>query len=153
MSKASTPGRTSGVAMKANIAIVEDDHITLLDPSSPPEPKCIGHSWMAIVEDNLIHLLEAPTSNNIDHDSSPNILPIFYLDSISPVDHLHAYTAKACVEDVNLSEKWLIDSGASWVMCSNCHWFHQYNILPPPIIITLGDNSTILAIGQGCIWV
>ena len=57
------------------------------------------------------------------------------------------------MKDVDLSEKWLINSGASWIMCSNRHWFHQYTPLSPPIIITLGDNSTIPATGQGYIQV
>ena len=151
-SKASTSSRTSGVATKANITIVKDDHITLLDPSSPLVPKHIGHSWMAIAEDDLIQLLD-PSVPNIDHEPSSNILPISMLNSISPIDHLHAHMAKAHVKDVNLLEKWLINPGASWIMCSNHHWFHQYTPLSPLIMITLGDNSTILAIGQGCIQV
>ena len=153
MSKTSTSGRTSGAATKANVAIAEDDHITLLDPSSPPVPERIGHSWMAIAEDDLIQLLDSPIPDNVVHVSSPDVLPISNLNSISPADHLHAHTAKARVKDVDLSEKWLIDSGASWIMCSNCHWFYQYTPLSPPVMITLGDNSTIPAIGQGRIQV
>ena len=62
-------------------------------------------------------------------------------------------TAKARVEDVDLSGKWLIDSGASRIMCSNRHWLHQFPPLSPPIMITLGDNSTVPATGQGRIQV
>jgi hypothetical protein len=79
-------------------------------------------------------------SNDVDHDLPPNIIPISKLDSISPADHLYAHMAKAHVEDVDLSEKWLINSGASQIMCSNHHWFHQYTPLSPLIMITLGDN-------------
>ena len=107
---------------------------------------------MAIAKDDLIQLLDPPMPD-VDHNSSSDVLPISMLDSISPADHLHAHMAKAHVEDVDLSEKWLIDSSASRIMCSNCHWFHQYSPLSPPIMITLGDNSTIPATGQGCIQV
>ena len=85
---------TSGVAMKANVAIVEDDHITLLDLSSPPVPECIGHSWMAIAEDDLIQLLDPPMPNSIDRESSPDVLPISNLNSISPTDITYMLTQR-----------------------------------------------------------
>ena len=151
-SKASTNGRSSGAVTKANVAIAEDDQIILLNPSLPPEPECIGHSWMAIAEDNLIQLLDPPMSDDADHDL-PSNAPTFRLNYLPPTDPFYAYMVKACIEDVDLSEKWLINSSASWIMCSNHHWFHQFTPLSPLIMITLGYNSTIPATGQGCIWV
>jgi hypothetical protein len=101
----STTGGSSGMAMKAKVAIIEDNYIILLDLSLLLVLKCIGHSWMAIAEDNLIQLLDPPMPDNVDHILSSDILHISKLNSISPIDHLYAYIAKACMEDVNLLKK------------------------------------------------
>ena len=89
-SKAGTTGGSSGAATKANIAIAEDDQIVLLDPSSPPVPERIGHSWMAIAEDDLIQLINVPTPENADHNLPLDDLSVSGLNHLPPADHLHA---------------------------------------------------------------
>ena len=51
--------------------------------------------------------------------------------------------------DQELTNCWLLDSGASRSMTPNCNWFSHYTPLSTPIAIALGDNSSILAKGVG----
>ena len=68
-SKACTAGGSSG--LRPPVRHAEDDHIILLDPSSPPVPERICHSWMAIAEGDLIELIDPSMPDNADH-----ILPL-----------------------------------------------------------------------------
>ena len=49
----------------------------------------------------------------------------------------------------DLTNGWIIDSGASRNMCAHRDWFHQYSSLSSPIDIILGDDSSIQATGVG----
>jgi len=136
-------------ATKANVTIAEDDLITLIDPS---EDMRITGTFLAATEDDLIQLLDSLLPDD-DISATYEYFPLTDVDNDIPLDVGHTHTARARVEDVDLLDKWLIDSGASQIMCSNCHWFHQFNPLPNHIMITLGDNSTIPTTGHGRILV
>src|SRR4051812_36544883 len=47
----------------------------------------------------------------------------------------------------NVSNEWLLDSGASHHMTGNCDFFKTFNKLENPVIIHFGDHSTIYACG------
>jgi len=49
----------------------------------------------------------------------------------------------------DLTDHWLIDSGASRTMSSQCDWFQAYQLLATPHKVWLGNNSYILAHGVG----
>jgi len=53
----------------------------------------------------------------------------------------------------DLTDRWLVDSGASRIMSSHRDWFQSYQPLKPPCKVWLGDNSYILAQGVGQILV
>jgi transposase InsO family protein len=53
----------------------------------------------------------------------------------------------------DLQHQWIVDSGASRTMCSNCDWFSHFSHLPVPVNIALGDNSSIQGTGVGRIGV
>jgi len=48
--------------------------------------------------------------------------------------------------------EWIIDSGASHHLCRNRSLFVTFKRLPKPILVYLGDNSTIPAIAAGMIY-
>jgi Pol polyprotein len=58
----------------------------------------------------------------------------------------HAFQALSAP---NLQHQWLLDSGASCTMSSNCNWFHSFTPLPTPIQVILGDDSVINTTGTG----
>ena len=90
------------------------------------------------MQDKTVHLFRAST----------------LCDETRPSDTIeHAKTTWSDLSDETLSEKWLIDSGASCIMPSHCHWFCQFSPLPKPIKVILGNNSSIPATGQGHILV
>src|SRR5260370_39184664 len=47
------------------------------------------------------------------------------------------------------SFEWVVDSGASSHICTNCDWFSSYSVLNPPCPIILSDKHIVHAIGQG----
>ena len=49
----------------------------------------------------------------------------------------------------DLSNEWVIDSGATRSMSSKRSWFHTYRELAAPRRVWLGDNSSIEAVGVG----
>jgi len=53
------------------------------------------------------------------------------------------------LNEADISDKWIMDSGASRTMCSRREWFTHFNPLPSPISVVLGDSHAILAIGIG----
>jgi hypothetical protein len=67
------------------------------------------------------------------------------------IEHVHAM--KTTLEANNLHNNWLVDSGASCIMSSRRDWFRQYTPLAKPIKVVLGDDSTIPAVGIGCLFV
>ena len=101
------------------------------------------------MNDDLIHLLD-PT---VPDENEFITVPITKSNGQDITTSFHANAAWDQGVDVDLSKLWLIDSGASRIMCSNRHWFHSFTPLTNPIMITLGDNSTIPATGQGRILV
>ena len=147
-SKVTRAGSRSS-ATKANVAIAKDNLITLIDPS---EDTCITSAFLAATKDDLIQLLNSPLSDD-DISTAYIYFPLTDVNNDIPLDISYAHMAHARIEDVDLSDKWLIDSSASQIMCSNRYWFHQFNPLPNHIMITLGDNSTIPATGHGRILV
>jgi len=60
-------------------------------------------------------------------------------------------TIKAELRQCNLQHRWLIDSGASWTMCLHQAWFSHFTPLSQHMRVILSDNSTIPAIGSGCL--
>jgi len=83
---------------------------------------------VATVQDDVIHLFQASTA---DEDPTES-----------------AYTSHSDLSDKTLLDMWLIDSGASCIMCSHRHWFRQFTPLPKPIKVVLDDNSSIPATGS-----
>ena len=59
------------------------------------------------------------------------------------------YVAEALAECKSLLSHWIVDSGASSPMSSQCSWFHTYQDLIPPKKVWLGDEQYILATGFG----
>ena len=89
---------------------------------------------VATMQDKTVHLFHASA----------------LCDKTCPSDTIeHAKTMQSDLSNETLSEKWLIDSGASRIMSSHRHWFRQFSPLPKPIKVVLGDNSSIPATGQG----
>ena len=83
-------------------------------------------------------------------------------DSNNKTIHLHmAVTPIHAMTTVNnhtlvaldLTYKWIIDSGASQTMCLNHKWFHSFTPFAKPSQITLGDSSLIPAFSTGVIHV
>lgn len=112
----------------------------------------ISGAFLAATEDDLLQLLDSPLPND---DTSVTYKYISLTDIINylPSDIGHTHMAWAWVKDIDLSDKWLIDSRASQIMCSNHHWFHHFSPLPNHIMITLGNNSTIPTTSHGRILV
>jgi len=69
--------------------------------------------------------------------------------AIPDEDIERVYKTKAKLCQCNLQHRWLIDSGASWTMCSHRAWFSHFTPLSQHMRVILGDNSAILAIGSG----
>jgi hypothetical protein len=63
----------------------------------------------------------------------------------------HVYKTKAELCRSNLQNSWLIDSGASRTMCSHHSWFTSLSPLSNHCKVVLGDDSSILATGTGCV--
>jgi len=59
------------------------------------------------------------------------------------------YKTKAEISRSNLQNGWLIDSGASRMMCSHHSWFTTYSPLSNQTKVILGNDSSIPAIGTG----
>ena len=51
-----------------------------------------------------------------------------------------------------LQHKWIMDSGASHIMCSNHSWFQHFSPLATPTRVILGDDSHIDGTGVGRIY-
>ena len=49
------------------------------------------------------------------------------------------------------SETWIVDSGATCHICNSKELFVDYQPLPKPQKVTVGDNHTIEAIGTGAV--
>ena len=81
----------------------------------------------------------AIADSNSDSDSSTS--------SLGTICLLKAGTM--ALTDQELTNCWLLDSGASHSMTPNRNWFSHYTPLSTPIAIALGDNSSILAKGVG----
>ena len=52
-----------------------------------------------------------------------------------------------------LQHKWIMDSGASCIMCSNHSWFQHFSPLATPTCIILGDDSCINGTGIGHLYI
>jgi transposase InsO family protein len=65
----------------------------------------------------------------------------------------HILKTQAELKESNVSNKWIMDSGASRTMCSRREWFTHYVPLQSPINVVLGDESSIPAPGVGRITV
>jgi reverse transcriptase-like protein/Pol polyprotein/gag-pre-integrase-like protein/integrase-like protein len=83
-------------------------------------------------------------------DSSVHLFSTHVSETQPSEESIHAFQA---LPASNLQHKWIMDSGASHTMSSNCHWFHIFTHLSTPITISLGGNSTIHATGIGHIHV
>ncbi|HEV7737198.1 MAG TPA: hypothetical protein VGO47_07495, partial [Chlamydiales bacterium] len=62
---------------------------------------------------------------------------------------VHLFMAHEEVQQQNILKRWVVDSGASSPMSSNRKWFKNYKSFDEPVKIRLGDNSYILAYGEG----
>ena len=87
---------------------------------------------IASTQDNTVHLFHA--------------LALPYDNAYSGIEY--TYTSYADLSANDLTTTWLIDSGASQIMSSHCHWFKSFTPLPKPIKVILGDNSSIPATGH-----
>jgi len=66
-------------------------------------------------------------------------------------DVKHVYKTKGELRKSNLQHGRLIDSGASWTMCSHCTWFSNFTPLSQHTKVILGNNSAIPTVGSGCL--
>ena len=64
-------------------------------------------------------------------------------------ESLHLFITNALTQRSRLLIKWIIDSGASSPMSSQCNWFHMYQDITPLKKVWLGDEHYILATGIG----
>ena len=74
-------------------------------------------------------------------------------DSNSDHDPICLFMSRGLPLQGDLQHQWIVDSGASRTMCSNCDWFSHFTHLPIPVNIGLGDNSSIQGTGVGRITV
>lgn len=58
--------------------------------------------------------------------------------------------AKSCGAS---SQSWFVDSGASFHMTANFDWLSGYRTFDHPIAITVGNNETLYAVGEGTVTV
>ena len=80
---------------------------------------------------------------------STNIANKRVSQSESAMQWIHAYLLFQS-EDSG-SNTLIIDSGASSHIVPHCSWFRTYRPLQSPCPVTLGDNSTTMAIGIGTV--
>jgi hypothetical protein len=73
--------------------------------------------------------------------------------SESESDPVRLFMSRGSPLQGDLQHQWIVDSGASCTMCSNCDWFSHFSHLPIPVNIALGDNSSIQGTGLGRIGV
>ena len=103
-------------------------------PSTSPTAK-VAVASQSSSKDNTVHLFRAlaiPTS-------------------LSTPSHERVFKTQEKLTAKELADQWIIDSGASRNMCSHRAWFHNFSPLVPPINVILGDDSSILAMGVGCL--
>ena len=62
-------------------------------------------------------------------------------------DPVWLFMSQGLPAEGNLQRQWIVDSGTSHTMCSNCTWFSHFSSLTSPVNIVLGDNSTIQGTG------
>ena len=64
-------------------------------------------------------------------------------------ESLHLFVTNTLTQQLSLLIKWIIDSGASSPMSSQCNWFHMCHDITPPKKVWLGNECYILATGIG----
>ena len=109
--KGNTGNSSASMSTKAHVAIVEDDIIRLLDSDDDTSSSAVGHALMARVVDG-------------NDEAKPPPLECFLpLSNSTFNEYEYALITRQDLDEDNMSENWLIDSGASRVMCSHRHWF------------------------------
>ena len=65
-------------------------------------------------------------------------------------EHIHLFMAQMLQEQkAEVAERWIVDSGASSSMTSNCEWLENYRKLSKPKKVCMGDERYIYAVGIG----
>ena len=105
-----------------------------------------GKAPKALTGPNTANVAAAQSENGDDSDNETIHLHI----AVAPI---HAMTTvnNHALAALDLTNKWIIDSGASRTMCLNREWFHSFTPFAKPSQITLGDSSLIPAFGTGVI--
>jgi hypothetical protein len=106
----------------------------------------------SVPNDDIIHLFQA-VARPSSCQGQGNQCELFASEATT-VPHPsveHMLKTQEELESQDLTEEWIIDSGASWIMCSHCDWFTQYSPLISPINIVLSDDSAIPATGVSCV--
>jgi hypothetical protein len=73
-------------------------------------------------------------------------------ESDTETNYSSTNTAIAMVSTLDhhtIGNQWILDSGTSQTMCSNCNWFFQFRPLLSPVNVILADDHTIQGIGLG----
>jgi len=101
------------------------------------------------LKDDIIHLFQAIAVPTTTPWSDPSDL--FHSDMTTDPQPWIEHVCMAHEEHASpeLMEEWIMDSRASWIMCSHWDWFTSYSPLVSPINVVLGDNSAIPATGVG----
>ena len=110
-------------------------------PSNSKAPK-------ALTAPNTMNVAAAQLENGDDSDNKTIHLHM----AIAPI-HTMTTVNNHALAALNLTNKWIIDSGALQTMCLNREWFHSFTPFAKPSQITLGDSSLIPAFGTGVIHV
>jgi len=65
-------------------------------------------------------------------------------------EHIYLFMAQMLQEQkTEVAERWIVNSGASLFMTSNCEWLANYCKLSKPKKIWMGDERYIYAVGVG----
>ncbi len=75
-----------------------------------------------------------------------------FMACIAPSEEIeHVYKTKAKLCWSNLKYGWLIDSGMLQTMCLHQGWFTHFTLLSKHTKVILSDDSSIPAMGTGCV--
>ena len=97
---------------------------------------------------NSAKIAAADSDSNSDSDET---VQVFMACTATNENIKHIYKTKAKLCQCNLQHGWLIDLGTSQTMCLHQTWFSHFTPLSRHTKVVLGDNSTIPAIGTGCL--
>jgi len=128
----------------------EKDAANASDSESSSSSSCTGTASAKVAvattapKDDIVRLFRAVATPSFPHDE-PSDLSRSYTTTVPHP----ALKAQEELASQDLTEDWVMDSGASRTMCSHRDWFVRYSPLTSPINVALGDNSIAQATGVG----